>query len=155
MVRSSDLTLAGAPKSMLNVRSIFAELERVPQSIFLFLFRLSIGVVFWNSGLTKIASWQITVVLFRDEYNVPFLPPEVAAMLATAMELSCPILLLLGLATRLATLPLIGMTLVIQLFVYPESWTVHLMWMSILLFVLTRGPGAWSLDHVIARKVWP
>ena len=140
---------------MLNVRSIFAELERVPQSIFLFLFRLSIGVVFWNSGLTKIASWQITVVLFRDEYNVPFLPPEVAAMLATAMELSCPILLLLGLATRLATLPLIGMTLVIQLFVYPESWTVHLMWMSILLFVLTRGPGAWSLDHVIARKVWP
>jgi putative oxidoreductase len=138
---------------MYNARYLFAELERFPLSILQFLFRVSIGIVFWNSGLTKIASWQTTIVLFRDEYAVPLLPPELAAMLASVTELTCPIFLLIGLATRLATLPLIAMTLVIQLFVYPESWSVHLMWISILLFILTRGPGALSVDHLIAKRV--
>jgi putative oxidoreductase len=139
---------------MLNLREIYGSLERFPLSIILFLSRVSIGLVFWNSGMTKIASWDITIVLFRDEYAVPFLPPEIAAALATMVELSCPILLLLGLMTRLATLPLIGMTLVIQLFVYPESWSVHLIWTTILLLILTRGPGALSLDYLVARRVW-
>lgn len=138
---------------MLNLRSLLAELERVPLSIFQFLFRLSVAEVFWSSGLSKLASWQITVVLFRDEYKVPLLPPEFAAMLATAVEIAVPVFLLFGLATRLATLPLLGMTLVIQTFVFPESWPVHLTWAAMLGFILTRGPGTLSLDHLIARKI--
>jgi putative oxidoreductase len=139
---------------MPNLRTLFADLERFPLSILQFLFRVSIGWVFWASGLTKIASWPTTILLFQNEYPVPLLSPELAATLATAVELTCPSLLLVGVATRLASLPLIGMTLVIQIFVYPESWSVHLMWMAILLFIATRGPGALSLDHWIARRVW-
>lgn len=139
---------------MPNLKTLFSELERVPLSIFQFLFRLVVAEVFWSSGLSKIDSWQVTIVLFRDEYRVPLLAPELAAQLATAVELSVPVFLVIGLATRLATLPLLGMTLVIQLFVFPESWPVHLMWAAMLGFILTRGPGALSLDHLIARRVW-
>ncbi len=81
------------------------------------------------------------------------LPPEVAAMLATAAELTCPVLLVLGLATRLTTLPLLGMTAIIQLFVFPESWVDHLMWTAMLLTLLTRGPGAISLDRWLAPLI--
>ncbi len=140
---------------MPNLGTLFADLERFPLSILQLLFRVSIGLVFWYSGLTKIASWPTTILLFRDEYAVPLLPPELAATFATAVELTCPVLLLFGFATRLATLPLIGMTLVIQTFVYPESWSVHLMWIAILLFILTRGPGALSIDHWVARSIRP
>ena len=126
-------------------------LERFPLSILQFLFRFTIAAVFWNSGQTKIASWLTTVALFRDEYQVPILPPEVAATLAATVELSCPVLLVLGLATRLATLPMLGMTFVIEVFVYPENWLEHLTWATTLLFILTRGPGPFSLDHFIAQ----
>lgn len=132
--------------------SLFAMLGQVPTALFQFLFRVSIAGVFWNSGLTKIASWQMTILLFRDEYQVPILPPELAASLATSVELTCPVLLLLGIATRLATLPMLGMTVVIEAFVYPEAWNEHLIWASMLLFILTRGAGRWSIDHYIARR---
>ena len=128
-----------------------AWLERFPLSILQFLFRFTIAAVFWNSGQTKIASWLTTVALFRDEYQVPILPPEVAATLAATVELTCPVLLVLGLATRLATLPMLGMTFVIEVFVYPENWLEHLTWATTLLFILTRGPGPLSLDHFIAQ----
>jgi putative oxidoreductase len=128
--------------------------ERLPLSALQLLFRVAIGSVFWSSGLTKIASWQTTVALFRDEYQVPILPPEVAAVLGATFELACPVFLVLGLATRLATLPLLGMTFVIQVFVYPEYWTQHLLWASALLFLLARGAGTVSFDHVIARRVF-
>jgi putative oxidoreductase len=88
-----------------RLADMIVRLERFPLAILQFLFRLSIGAVFWNSGLTKVASWQTTIVLFRDEYRVPLLPPEVAATLAAAVELTCPVLLVLGLATRLARYP--------------------------------------------------
>jgi putative oxidoreductase len=117
------------------------------------MFRVAIAAVFWSSGLTKIASWETTVTLFRDEYMVPVLPPELAAMLGATFELACPVFLVLGVATRLAALPLLGMTLVIQVFVYPEYWTQHLMWASVLLFLATKGPGALSLDHLIERRL--
>ena len=81
------------------------------------------------------------------------LSTELAAQLATAVELTCPVLLVLGLAARLATLPLLTMTFVIQVFVYPEAWSQHLVWASMLLFILTRGPGPISLDRMIARRV--
>jgi putative oxidoreductase len=85
---------------------LLAWLERFPLAILQLLFRVSVAAVFWNSGLTKLASWQTTIVLFRDEYKVPALPPELAATLAASVELTCPVLLVLGLATRLATLQL-------------------------------------------------
>ena len=128
-----------------------ARLESLPLALLQLLFRISIAAVFWHSGLVKIASWQTTVVLFRDEYHVPLLPPELAATLAAATELSMPVLLVLGLFTRLATLPLIGMVIVIEVFVYPEDWVEHLTWFSMLLFLLTRGPGPIALDRWLVR----
>jgi len=134
-----------------RIAALLRLLERFPLAILQFMFRLSIAGVFFNSGLTKIASWQTTVVLFRDEYKVPVLPPELAAMLGAAVELSCPVFLVVGLASRLATLPMLGMTIVIEAFVYPEDWIEHLGWASLLLFILTRGPGVLSVDALIAR----
>ena len=137
---------------MMNlVAKTIALLERFPLSILQFLFRFTIAAVFWNSGQTKLASWLTTVALFRDEYQVPILPPELAASLAATVELTCPVLLVLGLATRLATLPMLGMTFVIEMFVYPENWLEHLTWATTLLFILTRGPGPLSLDHFMAQ----
>jgi putative oxidoreductase len=91
------------------------------------------------------------VKLFEDEYKVPVLPPEIAARLAMFNELTWPIFLFLGLATRFATLPLLGMIAVIQIFVYPNAWPDHVLWGGILLFLLTRGPGALSLDYLIGK----
>lgn len=122
---------------------------RFPLSLQQLLFRLAVGSVFMKAGLTKIASWASTVALFRDEYQVPVLSPEIAASLATTFELGCSTLLILGLGTRLATLPLLGMIAVIQLFVYPNAWAEHLTWASILVTVLTRGAGAASLDRLV------
>jgi putative oxidoreductase len=138
---------------MKRAADIVAQLERFPLSIVQFLFRFSIAYTFWNSGLVKIQSWQPTVALFANEYRVPVLPPELAAMLAAAVELTCPVLLVFGLATRLATLPMLAVTFVIQTFVYPDLWHIHLLWATILIFILTRGPGAISLDHLIARQL--
>jgi putative oxidoreductase len=128
-------------------------LGRFPLSLLQLAMRIGVGAVFFKAGLLKYNSPEFAVLLFRDEYQVPLLAPEVAARLAMVNELTTPIFLFLGLATRLATLPLLGMILVIQLFVYPNAWTDHLLWGSVLLFLLTRGPGALSLDHVIARAV--
>jgi putative oxidoreductase len=125
-------------------------LERVPFSIHQLVFRLAIAGVFLRAGLTKIASWGPTVALFRDEYRVPVLPPEVAAVTATSFEFACSALLIIGLATRVATLPLLGMITTIQLFVYPQAWPDHLVWGSILLVLLTRGGGAISLDQLVS-----
>lgn len=126
-------------------------LERFPLSILQLAMRIGVGSVFFKAGLLKYNSPEFAVLLFRDEYKVPLLAPEVAAQLAMINELTIPVFLFLGLATRLATLPLLGMIAVIQTFVYPNAWSDHLMWGSILLFLLTRGPGMLSLDYVIAR----
>ena len=150
----TDRVAIPAPASLrARLADIVARLERFPLSVLQLLFRVSIAAVFWNSGLTKIASWQSTIVLFRDEYRVPVLPPELAASLAASVELTCPVLLVLGLMTRLATLPMLGMTFVIEAFVYPEDWIEHLTWASLLLFILTRGPGPISLDRWLAPLV--
>ena len=126
--------------------------ERFPLPVLQFLFRFSIGYEFWNSGLGKIQSWQPTIALFTNEFRVPVLPPEVAATLAATVELTCPPLLFFGLATRLATLPMLGVVFVIQTFVYPDLWHIHLMWATILVYILTQGPGPISLDHYIAKS---
>jgi putative oxidoreductase len=113
--------------------------------------RIGVGAVFFRSGLLKLDSWEFTIQLFRDEYKVPLLDPTLAAQAATIVELGVPPLLFAGLATRFATLPLLGMIAVIQVFVYPNAWSDHLMWAAALLLVLTRGPGVFSLDHAVAR----
>ena len=111
----------------------------------------SLAVVFWNSGMTKLANWDSTLYLFAEEYRVPVLPPEFAAYMATTMELTTPVLLVLGLLVRSTALALLGMTAVIQLFVYPGAWPTHIQWVAMLLILLTRGAGAVSLDHVLAN----
>jgi putative oxidoreductase len=132
--------------------SVRDRLARFPLPIIQLAMRIGIGAVFFKAGLLKYNSPEFAALLFRDEYRVPLLPPELAAQLAMFNELTMSSLLFLGLATRLATLPLLGMIAVIQTFVYPNAWSDHLLWGSVLLFLLTRGPGAFSVDHIIARN---
>jgi putative oxidoreductase len=129
-----------------------AQVERIPLALLQLAMRIAVGAVFLNSGFLKINSWEFAIKLFEDEYKVPLLDPVWAARLAAFNELTFPVLLILGLATRLATLPLLGMILVIQTLVYPQAWVDHLLWGSILLFLLSRGPGAISLDALIERR---
>jgi putative oxidoreductase len=136
-----------------RVHDVLLRLERIPLSILQLGMRVGVGAVFFRAGLLKYNSWEFTILLFRDEYQVPLLPPELAAQMAMVTELTIPILLFVGLATRLATLPLLGMIVVIQTFVYPNAWSDHFMWASCLIFVLSRGPGVFSLDYVLARRV--
>jgi len=127
-------------------------LARFPLSLLQLGMRIGVGAVFFNSGLLKYNSWEFAVKLFEDEYKVPLLDPTVAARLAMFNELVFPVFLFVGLATRLVTLPLLGMVFVIEVFVYPLAWTEHLMWASILVLLLTRGPGVFSLDYLIERR---
>jgi putative oxidoreductase len=126
-------------------------LARFPLSIILLAGRIGVGATFFKAGLLKYRSWEFTVKLFEEEYRVPLLDPTVAAGIATVQELTIPILLFMGLATRIATIPLLGMIAVIQLFVYPNAYNEHLVWGSILMLLLTRGPGVVSLDYFIER----
>ena len=134
------------------VVTLLHALDRVPLSLFQLLARISMAAIFWSSGITKIASGETTLALFRNEYAVPLLPPWAAAMLATAIELACPVLLVSGLGVRLAVLPMLAQTLVIQFFVYPEAWIEHLSWTSLLLLLLGRGAGTLSIDHVLKAR---
>src|SRR5215831_179268 len=120
-----------------------------PLSILQLGMRIGVGMVFFKAGLLKYQSFEFAVKLFEDEYKVPFLAPAIAAHMAMINELTTSTLLFLGLATRLATLPLFGMISVIQIFVYPTAWPDHLLWGSLLIFLLTRGPGPLSVDYLI------
>lgn len=121
--------------------------------------RLFIATVFLLSGRTKVEGLltvkDSTYVLFEYEYALPLIPSEVAAHLATYAEHLFPVLLLMGLASRLSAAALLGMTAVIQIFVYPEAWMTHLGWAAALAFILFRGPGALSLDYLIRRRLMP
>lgn len=127
-------------------------LGRFPLALLQLLFRLAVASVFLKAGFNKLASWEFTIQLFADEYKVPVLPPEIAASMATTFEIGCSVLLIFGLGTRLAVLPLLGMIAVIQTFVYPGAYSEHLTWASILLFLLTRGAGRWSLDSLLGLE---
>jgi putative oxidoreductase len=128
--------------------------ERIPHSVIALLARAAIAAIFWRAASTKLANFDLTIALFQDEYlrNLPFLPAAPMAYLATAIELAMPALILIGLATRLATLPLIGMAVFIQAFVYPASWPDHLVWVTLLGLLLARGPGTISPDALLARR---
>ncbi len=147
------IATTGAPAWRRTYRSLRDLLERVPFSLIQLAMRIAIGFVFFNAGLLKARSFDFAIKLFAQEYNLPLIPPELAARLAMISELSFPILLFLGLGTRFATLPLLVMTGVIVTLVYPASWVESLLWASVLLTLLTRGGGVFSLDYLIERWV--
>jgi putative oxidoreductase len=128
-------------------------LDGVPYTLLALPLRAAAATVFWNSAQAKLANWDTTIELFTDDYKVPLLPPEFAANMALGIELTMPVLLVLGLLTRAAALVLLGMTSVIEIFVYPQAWPTHIQWASILLVLLCRGPGKLSLDHVLWRRL--
>jgi putative oxidoreductase len=125
----------------------------IPESLIALLLRVGIAVPFFLSGRTKVEGFLTlspsTEYLFAEEYDVPFLSPDLAAHLATYAEHLLPVLLVLGLLTRFSALGLIVMTLVIQLFVVPTGWPTHLLWAGPLVYLLARGPGGWSLDRLL------
>jgi putative oxidoreductase len=143
--------------------------ERIPNTLLAFVARFSIAAVFWKSGETKIQGFAIDIVnreftlgwprlsdsvvdLFRDEYHLPLIPPEIAATMAATAEHLFPTLILFGFATRLSALALLGMTMTIQLFVYPDAYPTHGTWAAVLLYLMVHGPGKLSVDHWIARR---
>ncbi len=136
-----------------TIGSVFRQLDRVPYAVLAIPLRVAVATVFWNSAMAKLADWNATLSLFADEYRVPLLPPELAANLALAIELTAPVLLVLGLLTRPAALVLLGMTAVIEIFVYPQAWPTHIQWAAMLLILLCRGAGAFSLDHLAERAL--
>lgn len=118
--------------------------------------RLALAGIFWMSGRTKVEGWftitDTTYLLFREEYQLPLIPPEWAAQMATVAEHLFPVLLVLGLFTRLSALALLGMTLVIQVFVYPDAWPTHLSWAALMLYLAGRGAGSLSMDHFLRLR---
>lgn len=129
-------------------------LDRIPYSLVALAARVFPAAVFWQSGQTKLDGWRVSenaIYLFREDYRLPLLDPVVAAHLATVAEHFFPLLLVVGLASRFAALALLAMTLVIEVFVYPDAWPTHGVWAACFLVVIARGPGAVSLDHLFAR----
>ena len=135
-------------------RSICVALERVPIALPILVMRFGVALVFWRSGQAKLPFGNDTVLtLFREEYRLPLLPPELAAYLATAIELSCRVLLVIGFLTRPAAAVLLVQTLVIQVLIYPMNYPDHLLWAGPLLYLLLRGPGRWSFDAAIRDRI--
>ena len=114
-------------------------LDGVPYTLLALPLRAAVATIFWNSAMAKLANWDTTIELFTEEYKVPLLSPEIAANLALSIELTTPVLLVLGLLTRATALVLLGMTAVIEIFVYPLAWPTHIQWAAMLLVLLCRG----------------
>lgn len=144
-------------------------MEKIPHSLIAFIARFSIAAVFWKSGQTKVEGLAIdlidgtlqlgwphladsTIPLFQSEYHVPLLSPEIAAHMSAFAEHFFPVLILIGFATRFSALALLGMTLVIEVFVYPDAYPTHGTWAAVLLYLMATGPGKLSIDHLIAHR---
>jgi putative oxidoreductase len=137
-------------RATIFARPVISLLEAIPHSFIALVARLSVGGVFWMSGETKISGFHLadgTVDLFRDEYRLPLLDPTLAAIAAAISEHLFSALLIMGLASRLSALALLGMTLVIEIFVYPDAWPTHGTWAACFLIIIAKGPGVISLDH--------
>ncbi|WP_420141957.1 DoxX family protein [Sphingomonas sp.] len=126
------------------------------QDLLLLIARLGIAGLFFLSGRTKVVGTfhitEGTYELFRSEYALPIVQPELAAVAATTAEHVFPVLLVLGLCTRVSALALLTMTLIIQIFVYPGAWSTHLSWAAILLPLIANGGGSWSFDAIISKN---
>lgn len=125
----------------------------LPEDLLLLVARLGVASVFFLSGRTKVDGilhiTDGTYALFESEYHVPLLPPDVAAHAATYSEHLFSILLVLGLFTRVSALAFLGMTAVIEIFVYPDAWPTHLSWAGLLLLLIARGGGRFGLDRML------
>lgn len=156
-------------KAATLTKRAIALLDRIPHGFIALLGRFSIAAVFWKSGQTKVEGFAIDIVngdftlgvphlassavdLFRDEFRLPLIPPELAAPLAAFAEHLFPMLILIGFATRFSALALLVMTLVIEIFVYPDAYPTHGVWATVLLYLMAKGPGVLSIDHLIARR---
>lgn len=161
-----------APPLARLVEAAVGACSRIPHSLVALLGRFSIAAVFWKSGQTKVEGFAVDLVegqfafgiprladsavaLFRDEYRLPVVSPELAAVLAAVAEHALPVLLLFGLATRFSALGLLVMTAVIQVLVYPGAWPTHGVWAAVLLYLVANGPGVVSIDALVARRVRP
>ena len=158
------------PRRLLRLLdTLEAPLQRIPEVLLQLLARFSIAAVFWKSGQTKVEGLAIDLLdghfelgwphlsasavdLFREEYRLPLIAPEIAAPLAATAEHLFPVLLLLGLATRLSALSLLIMTGVIEVFVYPAAYPTHGVWATVLLYLMVRGPGPLALDRLLRKK---
>ncbi len=166
---ASAAAIGTAPAPLRLVRQSIGLLGRIPDSAIALLGRFSIAAIFWKSGQTKVKGFAIDIVngeflfglpqlsdsvvgLFRDEYKLPLVPPELAAPMAAVAEHLFPLLILIGLATRFSALALLVMTATIQFLVYPDAWPTHGVWAAVLLFIVARGPGVVSLDHLLAKR---
>lgn len=141
-----------AARSATLIRQFNGLAGRLPYSLVALAARLFPAAVFWTSGRTKLDGLTLkpsALYLFEQEYALPLIPPEIAARLAATAEHVFPVLLVLGLMTRLSALALLGMTAVIQIFVYPSAWQTHGMWAACFLILIARGPGTLSLDAAL------
>jgi len=137
------------------VKNVLAKSDRlfalIPHDLIAGIARIAIGTTFFRSGLTKIEGLALkpsTFFLFANEYRLPVIPPEIAAYMGTAIELTMPLLIWSGLLTRFAALALLFMTLVIEIFVYPNAFDTHGVWAVSLLYLIKFGPGTYSFDRI-------
>ena len=140
------------------INQVIALMSRIPNDAIALLARISIGAIFWRSGATKVNGFSLSenaIELFREDYKLPLIDPVVAATLAALAEHIFPVFLIVGLASRLSATALLGMTAIIQFFVYPGAWPIHGVWATALLVIIARGPGLVSLDALIAKRMRP
>lgn len=141
------------------IRHLNSRFDLIPPGAISLALRVFPALVFWQSGRTKVEGLltikDSTWFLFKEEYALPVIPSDLAAILATTAEHVLPVLMILGLFTRLSALGLLAMTAVIQIFVYPDAWVTHGLWAAALLALIARGPGRLSLDAVLGLDHGP
>ena len=157
-MEQARLTLSASRNSVLAAWNGLADrLNRlIGHSLLALIARFSIAALFFMSGRTKVTGFLTitdgTYELFRDEYKIPLIPPDIAAHMAAYSEHLFSLLLVLGLFTRFSALALLGMTSVIEIFVYPDAWPTHLSWAGLMLYMVGRGGGVFSLDRKLGIK---
>ena len=146
---------AAASSGTTLVQTIVQKLNAIPYSAIALIARAATFSVFFRSGTQKLSDWSSTLLLFQNEYHVPILAPNVAAYLAASLELGGSTLVLIGLFTRASVTALLGMTAVIEIFVYPMAWPDHIQWLAFMFILFARGPGRISLDALLFGKRFP
>jgi putative oxidoreductase len=167
--KPADLTGGNTSMLVKLIQQLISIFNKIPDTLIATIGRFSIAAVFWKSGQTKVEGLAIDFIngefqfgwphlsdsalaLFKEEYRLPLLPPELSAYMAATSEHVFSVLILLGIATRFSAAALLGMTLVIEIFVYPDAYPTHGVWAAVLLYLMAKGPGKISLDHWIARR---
>ena len=146
---------AAASSGTTLVQTIVRKLNAIPYSVIALIARVATFSVFFRSGTQKLSDWSSTLMLFQNEYHVPILAPNVAAYLAASLELGGSTLVLIGLFTRASVTALLGMTAVIEIFVYPMVWPDHIQWLAFMFILFARGPGRISLDALLFGRRFP